>query len=121
MPPHMVDGDQRHAQRIGGGLGKADAHQHRADQPRRVGDSHSVDVLLRQPCVGECLVRQGSDGLHMLAGGDLRHHAAVQGVHVRLRQYGVGQHLPSVPHHRHSRFVAGGFKSQYVHACASSV
>ena len=121
MTADVVHRDQRHAQSVGGGLGKADAHQYRADKPRRIGDGHRVDVRLRQPRVGERLVRQGGDGLHVLAGGHLRHHAAVQRVHICLGQYGVGQHLPSVPYYRHRRLVAGGLKRQNVHCAASSV
>ena len=121
MTPHMVDGDQRHTQRIGGGFGKGHPHQHRADETGRVRHRHSIDVLFRQARVRQRLVRQGGDSLHMLAGGDLRHHAAVQGVHIRLGQNRVGQHLPSIPHHGHRRLVAGGFKGQYVHCAASSV
>ena len=37
-------------------------------------------------------------------------HAAVQGVEVRLRGNGIGQHPPSVLHHCHGGLVAGGFK-----------
>ena len=107
----MVHRDQGHTQRVGGGFGKADAHQHRADEPRCVGDGHGIDVLFGQSGVGQRLVRQGSDGLYVLAGGDLRHHAAIEGVHIRLGQYGVGQQRPPVPDHGHRCLVAGGLES----------
>ena len=77
VSPHMVDGDQRHAQRIGGGFGKGHPHQHRADETGGIRHRHGVHVLFGQPRVGKRLVGQGGDGLHVLAGGDLRHHAAV--------------------------------------------
>ena len=121
VSPYMVDGDQRHAQRVGGGFGKGHPHQHRADETGGIRHRHGVHILFGQPRVGKRLVRQGGDGLHVLAGGDLRHHAAVQGVHIRLRQNSIGQYLPSVPHHRHRRLVTGGFESQNVHCAASSV
>ena len=107
----MVHRDQRHAHRIGGRFGKADTYQHRADESRRVGDGHGVDVLFGQSGVRQRLVRQGGNGLHVLAGGDLRHHTAVEGVHIRLGQYGVGQQRPPVPDHSHRRLVAGGLES----------
>ena len=111
VSPHMVHRNQGHTQRVGGGFGKADAHQHRADEPRCVGDGHGIDVLFGQSGVGQRLVRQGSDGLYVLAGGDLRHHAAIEGVHIRLGQYGVGQQRPPVPDHGHRCLVAGGLES----------
>ena len=91
VTPHMVHRDQRNAQRPRGGFGEADAHQHRTDQARRVGDGHRVNIPLCQSRVAQRLIRQSGDGLYMLAGRDLRHHAAVQGVHVRLGENGVGQ------------------------------
>ena len=87
----MVHRDQRNAQRPRGGFGEADAHQHRTDQARRVGDGHRVNIPLCQSRVAQRLIRQSGDGLYMLAGRDLRHHAAVQGMHVRLGENGVGQ------------------------------
>ena len=107
--------NERHAQRVGDGLGEAQPHQHRADQARRVGDRHRVDVPLRHARVRERLVRQRGDGLDVLARGDLRHHAAVERVHIRLRRDGVREHAPPVLDDRHRGLVAGGFKSQYFH------
>ena len=83
---------------------------HGGDTGGTADQDNLVDVGGLQTRVGQRLVRQGCDGLHVLAGGDLRHDAAVQRVHIRLGQNGVGQHLPSVPHHGHRRLVAGGFK-----------
>ena len=107
--------NERHAQRVGDGLGEAQPHQHRADQARRVGDRHRVDVPLRHARVRERLVRQRGNGLDVLARGDLRHHAAVERVHIRLRRDGVREHAPPVLDDRHRGLVAGGFKSQYFH------
>ena len=46
----------------------------------------------------------------MLPRGDLRHHPAVDGVHVRLGQDGVAEDMPSIPDYRDGGLVAGGFK-----------
>ena len=120
MAPDVMHGNQRYPQTVGHALGKTHRHQHGADKAGGVGHRHGVDVLFRKPRMGKSLIREARNGLHMLAGGDLRHHAAVEGVHIRLRKNGVGQHSPAVPHHRHGGLVAGGFKGQYVHASASS-
>ena len=119
MAPDVVHRDQGNPQGVGGGLGEADPHQHRADEARGIRHRHGVDVLPGQARIPQSLIRQTGNGLHMLAGGDLRHHAAVQGVHVRLGQDGVRQHRPPVPHHRRGSLVAGGFKGQNVHLLSS--
>ena len=115
----VVDRDQRHVQRIGHGLGEADPHQHGADETGGIGDGHGVHVALGEPGIGQRLIRQTGNGLHVLAGGDLRHYAAVESVHIRLREDGVGEDRASVPHHGHGGLVAGGFKGQNVHCAAS--
>ena len=86
----MVDRDQGHTQRVGDGLGEIKPHQHRADQSRRVSRRDGADLLSGDARVPERLLRQRGDRLHMPARRDLRHHAAIERVHVRLRQYGVG-------------------------------
>ncbi len=106
----MVHRDQGHPQAVGHGLGEAESHQHGPDEPRGIGDGHGVNVLPGAVGVRQGLFRQGRDGLHMLPGGDLRHHAAIQCVHIRLGGDGIGQDVPSILHHRHGSFVAGGFK-----------
>ena len=77
VAPDVVDGDERHPQSVGHGLGKAHPHQHRADEAGGVGHRHGVDVLPGQAGLIQRLVRQGGDDLDVLPGGDLRHHAAV--------------------------------------------
>ena len=111
----MVDRDQGHPQTVGHRLGEAKTHQHCADEARCVGHRHGVDICPGAAGVSQRLFCQGGNGLHVLPGGDLRHHAAVQGVEVRLGCNGVGQDLAAVLHHRHGGLVAGGFKSQYLH------
>ena len=109
MAPEVVDRDEGPVQSQGRALGEVHPHQQCADEPGAVGHRHRVDLGLAEPRVRQGLVRQSGNGLHVLAGGDLRHHAAVDGVHVRLGQDGVAEDLPSVPDHRRRRLVAGGF------------
>ena len=111
VPPDMVDGHQGHVQGKGGGFGEVHPHQHRPDEPRRVGDGHRVNVPPGDARLDQGLVREARDGLNVLAGGNLRHHAAIDGVHVRLGGDGVGQNRPPVSHHRHGGFVTGGLHS----------
>ena len=107
----VVDRDQRHAQRIGHGLGEADPHQHGADEAGGIGDGHGVHVALGEPGIGQRLIRQTGNGLHVLAGGDLRHHAAVQRLFLHAGGDDVAQQLPSVLHKGCGGLVAGGFDS----------
>ena len=115
MAPDVVHRDQGHPQGVGHGFGEAQAHQHRADEARGIGHRHRVDILAGAARLPESLLRQGGDGLHVLAGGDLRHHAAVEGVEVRLGGDGVGEDGAAILHHGHGRLVAGGFKGQDLH------
>ena len=48
MPADMVNRHQRQIQRIGRSLRKIHADQHRADEPRRIGDCDGVQVPARQ-------------------------------------------------------------------------
>ena len=107
----MVDRNQRQVQAEGQGFGVVDPHQHGPDEARGVGDGHGINVPLGHLRPGERQVRQARDGFHMLAGCDLRHHSAVDGVHIRLGGDGVGQHGSPVPDHRHGGLVTGGFDS----------
>ena len=63
VPPHMVHRNQGHTQRVGSGFGKADAHQHRADEPRRIRHRHRVQISAREVRLDERLVRQRVDRL----------------------------------------------------------
>ena len=114
--PEVVDRDQGLAQGVGRRLGEVHRHQQGPDEPRPIGHRHGVDVRFRHAGIGQGLLRQARDGLHVLAGGDLRHHAAVDGVHVRLGQYGVAENFPPVPDHRRGGLVAGGLKCQNQHS-----
>ena len=115
VPADVVHGHQRHVHRQGGGLGEVHAHQQRADQPRRIGHGHGADVPARDAGGGERPLRQVADDLRVAAGGDLRHHAAVDGVQVGLGEYLVCEHLAPVAHQGHGGLVAGGLHGKYDH------
>ena len=108
VPSHMVHRDQGQVQGHGRPFGEVHPHQHRPDEPRGVGHRHGIQVPLGQARLNHRLLRQAGDRLHMLPGGDLGHHAPVDGVHLDLRGDAVGQHGPPVPDHRGGGLVAGG-------------
>ena len=110
MAPDMVHRDQRHPKAVGHGFGKAQAHQYGPDETGGVGDGHGVNILPGAAGVRQGFFCQGRDHFNMLAGGQLRYHAAIQSVEVRLRCNGIGQHPPSVLYYRHGGLIAGGFK-----------
>ena len=109
VAPDMVDRNQRDLQSHGRRLGEVDAHQHRTDKARRIGDTDGINVLPGNARRLQCLIGQTIDGFDMLAGGDFRHHAAVGLMDGHLRRDTVGQHRPAIPDHSHRRLVAGGF------------
>ena len=114
-----MHGNERHVQRIGRGLGKVQPHEHRADETRRVGRGHGVDAGFLNAGLFERLVGQRGDGLDVLTRRDLRHDAAVERVQVCLRRDGVGEHFATVFDNGNGGLVAGGFKSEDLHAFAS--
>ena len=115
VPPHMVDRDQRHPQGIGHRLGKAHPHQHRANEPRGIGDGNAVHILPLQPRPDQGLVRQAVNGLDVLTGRNFRHHAPVNPVQIHLGGDAVCENPPSVLHQGHSGLVAGGFHGHQYH------
>jgi hypothetical protein len=116
----VVHRDERHIQRVGRALGKVQPHEHRADETRRVGRGHGVDVFFLDARLLERLIGQRGDGLDVLARRDLRHDAAVERVQVGLRRDGVGEDFAPVLDDRDGGFVAGGLESENFHCCASA-
>ena len=84
MPADMVHWDERHAEAVRRRLRKIYAHQHRADQPRRIRHGNRVDLLPRYGRTGKRLVCQRVNCFNMLARGQLRHNAAVKPVQCDL-------------------------------------
>ena len=78
VSPQMVHRHQRFACRVGQTLGKIHAHQHRANKPRRKGDSHGVHVLHGLTGIQQGFFDRGTDKFAVAAAGNLRHNAAVQ-------------------------------------------
>lgn len=97
--------------RQGQPLGEIHPDQQRADESRRVGDRHGVDIRESRSRLVQRLANHPADGLRVAAAGDFRHHPAIQLMFLHLGGDDVGQHRPSVHHHRRRRFVAGGFDS----------
>ena len=105
----MVYRDERDTECRRGALGKVHAHEHRADEPRRVRHRHGVELGFFYARRRDRAVRQPRDDLHMAARGDLRHDAAVYGVQVGLRKDLIGEHLSAVFCHGDGGLVARGF------------
>ena len=111
MPPQVMHRHQRLVCRIGQPLGKVDADQHRADQPRRKGHGHSVHIADRHARIGKRLVHGGADIFRMAAAGDLRHNTAVEGLLPDAGGDHIGDDLPAILHDRRRGLIAGGLDS----------
>ena len=109
VTPDVVDGDQGHIQCQRCPLGKIHPHQHRANEPGRIGDGNAVHILPPQTCRGQRLVRQAINGLNVFPGRNFRHYAAVNPVQIHLRGDAIRQNPPPVLHQGHSGFVTRGF------------
>ena len=121
MAAHVVHRDERHAERERGGLGKVHADEQRADEPRRAGDGHGVNVAAGQAGHRQRAVGQLGDDLHVRTRGDLGHDAAVNGVQVGLGKNLIGQHLAPVAHEGDGRLVTGGFNRKNNHIVSASL
>ena len=110
----MVHGNQRLPQGQRCRLGKIHANQHCANETRSIGNGYRVDILPCQTGICQRLLRQSVNGLDVLSGGNLRHHAAVDPVQIHLRGDAVCQYLPPVPDDGYSGFITGGFNCQNV-------
>ena len=106
-----------------------DGHRRRVKERFR---QHGMDIMEDHEVL-DCLLytspahpgliygRLGQTGYdhYVVPGGYLRHHSPVQGVHIRLGQHLVGQHLPAILSHRRGGLVAGGLYRQYLHSVTS--
>ena len=115
----MVHRHQGQARGQGQPLGEVHPHQQRADEPRGVGDGDGVHLgeLFAAPLQG--LLHHGHNGLAVAAGGDFRHHAAVDFVLLHLGGHHRGEDFPPVLHQGGGGLVAGAFNAQYYHALPS--
>ena len=107
----VMDPDQGKAGGKGKGLGLGHADQQGAHQARSVGDRDGVQVGKGLSGGGKGFLYHLVDPLRMFSGGDLRHHAPVEGMDVDLGRDDVGEDLSSVHHHGRGSLVAAGFYS----------
>ena len=108
MPQDVVGVDEGLARGEGQALGVAHPHQQGAHEARSAGDGDGVDVGKGQPRVVQGALHHGAHLVHMVAAGQLRHHAAELAVDGDLGIDGVREHLPPVFHQGGGGLVAGG-------------
>lgn len=110
-----MDGDGGQVARPGDGLGHAGSHQQGAGQAGAGGVSHGVHVVQGQAGVVQGLSGQGQYPPHVIAGGQLRHHAPIGLVHVDLRIQRMGQQAAFGADDGDAGFVAGAFEAEDNH------
>lgn len=76
MPFHVIHRDERLVQRPGRRLGCRHAHEERPHQTGALRHGDGIHVVPGAPRLAEGLLRHGQHVLDMMAGCDLRHHAA---------------------------------------------
>ncbi len=87
---HVIDSDQRHAERPREGLGGRDTHEQGTDQPGAVPDCDRIEIGERYAGLREGLVNDRRDPLRVSAAGEFGHHASVLGMDVVLaRDHGT--------------------------------
>ena len=106
----MMYRDQRHPQCQRDGFGKVHADEHRADQSRRIGHRHSIDLLPGNARRLDGALRQKRDGFHMTAGSDLRHNTAIDSMQISLGKDLICQYFSSILYDGHGGLVTGGLK-----------
>ena len=83
-------------------------HKQCADESGRASNSHRINILSTHARFRQRTISELRDDLHVGAGGNLRHNAAINRVQRRLRKNLVRQDLPSVAHECNCGFVTGG-------------
>ena len=120
MAADMMYRNERYSQRHRGRLGKVHAHQQRADETGRAGDSDGVNVSACETGFVQRAIRQLRDDLHMGAGGNLRHDAAVNRMQSGLRKDLIGENLAAVAHQGNGCLITGGFYGKNDHDSSTS-
>ena len=108
MAQDMVGVDEGLAGGKGQAFSIAHPHQQSADQTGPAGDGDGVYVGEGQARVSQRRFHHGPHLIHMVAAGQLRHHAAELAVDGYLGVDGVREHLPPVSHHGGGGLVTGG-------------
>ena len=115
MSLDVVDTDQgdpgRKAQSLGGG----DTDQEGADQAGPVGDGDGVHLLQLFPSLLQGLADHLRDALGVFSGGDLGHHAPVEGVDIDLGGDHIGQDRAAVDNDGGGCLVTAGFDREDLH------
>jgi len=112
MALQVIHGDERLAQREGERFGIGDADQQRACEAGAFGDGDGVQVGEADSSAGDGLTHDGNDVAQVLARGQLRHHATVDGVHGHLRSDYIRKRLRTGAHHGGCGLVAGAFNAE---------
>ena len=110
----MVYAHQRQLFRVADGLGLRHAHQKGPHQARPVGDADGVQIIQRHARRIQGFLDHLVDFFDVLAGGDLRHHAAIELVQLDLGRDNIGKHAAPVLYHGSRRLVAGALYGQYI-------
>ncbi len=115
----MIDRDQGQIPRQGVSLGEGQADHDPADQAGAGGRRHGVEVggreIARRLGLSQGQGAQVVDGLDVGAGGDFRHHAAIDGVLDDLGMDQVAQHARAgrvTTDDGDGGFIAGGFDAE---------
>lgn len=108
----VIDGEEGFAQGEGEGFGTGDADKQSTGEPGAGGDGDGVE--LTGGCSGACqgFPDNGNDVAEVLAAGELRNHAAVEGMEVNLAGDNRGEGLSAVPDHGGRCLVTGGLNAE---------
>ena len=118
VTPDVVHRNQRDPQGGGQGLGEADPHQKGSDQTGGKGHGRRVHVGEGHAGLLHRLSCDARNGLAVGAAGDLRDHAAVEGMDGNLGRDNIGEHLKASvfrADHGGRRFVAGALHGKDDH------
>ena len=112
MAFQMIHADQRLSERERENLAVRHSNKQRPNQSRSVRHGHGVHILQRNVRLLDCFANDRNDLPQMLARGELRHHAAVLAVNLRLRRDHARKDSPAIGYDRRRRLVAGRFNAQ---------
>jgi hypothetical protein len=112
---HVVHADRRHAPGPRQAAAHAGPHQQRPDQPGPGRVGHPVECLGRRAGLFKHLFYQRKQLADVVAGGELRHHAAELGMQLHLAVQGVRQQAALGVEHGHPGLVTGGLDAEHSH------
>ena len=115
MAFEVVHRNHRFIERKGQCIGKAGTGQQSAAQAGALGVGHGADVGIAFARLLQTGLSERHQAADMVAAGQLRHHAAVFGVHGHLRVQLMRQQTGGSVVERHTGFVARRFDTQYQH------